>query len=71
VQRYSFSIHNGDDSYREQTGFMALADDVAAHDFGKLVISDLMHGPGELYAGWTMDVASGQRAVCSIPFSCS
>jgi len=47
VQRYSFSIHNGDDSYREQTGFMALADDVAAHGFGKLVISDLMHGPGE------------------------
>jgi hypothetical protein len=32
---YWFSIHNADDTDRETTGRMALADDNAARSFGK------------------------------------
>jgi hypothetical protein len=66
---YCFSIHNADGSDREATGRMALADDKAARAFGKAMIRDMMRGETPRYAGWTMDVAKGARAVCSIPFS--
>jgi hypothetical protein len=68
VQTYHFTIRSADGGYREQTGFMTLDDDAAAHEFGKLVIQDMTQANAEPYAGWSMDVASGQRAVCSIPF---
>jgi hypothetical protein len=71
--RYGFSMHNSDDSSREKNGFITLRNDRAARAFGKRVIREMTQGnleQGNLeqYAGWTMDVASGKRAVCSLLF---
>lgn len=66
---YSFAVHNAAGGDRETVGRMALAHDSAARAFGKLVIRDMMRGAGPRYIGWTMDVAKGAPAVCSIPFT--
>jgi hypothetical protein len=66
--RYGFSMHNGDGSSREKHGAVTLRNDGAARAFGKRVIREMTSGNPEQYAGWTMDVASGERAVCSLPF---
>jgi two-component system, response regulator PdtaR len=65
---YWFSIHNADNTDRETTGRMALADDNAARAFGKAMIRDMIRGDSK-YAGWTMDIAQRARTVCSLPFS--
>jgi CheY-like chemotaxis protein len=64
---YCFSIHNADDSDRESTGRMVLADDNSARAFGKAMIRDMMRGDSK-YTGWTMDVAQRARRVCSLSF---
>jgi hypothetical protein len=66
--RYSFSMHNGDGSSREKNGFVTLRNDGAARAFGKRVIREMTHDNLKQYAGWTMDVASGKRTVCSLSF---
>jgi hypothetical protein len=66
--RYGFSMHNSDGSSRENHGFLALRNDGAARAFGKRVIREMTNDNLVQYAGWTMDVASGERAVCSLPF---
>ena len=48
---------------------MALRDDDAARAFGKAVIRDMMAGEAARYAGWTMNITKGGRAVCCLPFS--
>lgn len=65
---YHFSIRNDDGSNREHSGLMALSDDNEAHTFGKQIIGDLMRDGAKQYAGWVMDVAEHERAVCRIPF---
>jgi hypothetical protein len=65
---YGFSMHSGDGSSREKHGSVALENDGEALAFGERVIRDMTNGNLEQYEGWTMDVASGNRAVCSIPF---
>jgi hypothetical protein len=65
---YNFSMHNGDGSSREKNGSVTLRNDGAARAFGRRVIREMTDGNLEQYAGWTMDVASGERAVCSLPF---
>jgi CheY-like chemotaxis protein len=69
MQIYRFSIQNADGSDRETTARMALRDDNAARAFGKAMIRDMMRGDTPRYAGWTMDVAKGSRAVCKLHFS--
>jgi hypothetical protein len=61
-------MHSADGSSREKNGSVALRNDGAARAFGKRVIREMTSGNLEQYAGWTMDVASGGRAVCSLPF---
>jgi hypothetical protein len=68
MTNYRFSIQNEDGSDRENIGCMALLDDDEASFFGKRVIREMMHGDAKHYAGWTMNVAEGERAVCSIAF---
>jgi two-component system, response regulator PdtaR len=64
---YWFSIHNADDSDRETTGRMALADDNATSAFGKAMNRDMMRGD-TIYTGWTMDIALRTRRVSSFAF---
>jgi hypothetical protein len=64
---YHFSIHNADGSDREETGRMALRDDKAARAFGKAMIRDIINGGAARYAGWTMEITKGVRAVCRLP----
>jgi hypothetical protein len=47
---------------------MEFADDAAAVAFGNGVIQDLMHWAAKPYAGWTMEIREGERAVGSVPF---
>jgi hypothetical protein len=47
---------------------MALADDNAARAFGKAMIRDMMRDDTRRYAGWILDVAKGERSVCSLHF---
>ena len=68
LTNFPFSIQNKDGSDRENTGCMALLDDDEASFFGKRVIREMIHGDAKHYAGWIMDVAEGERAVCSIAF---
>lgn len=63
---YSFSIRNADGSSREETGDIRLFNDHAALAFGNDVIRDMLHDNVDQYVGWTMDIAEGERAVCSI-----
>jgi hypothetical protein len=67
AMRYKFSMHNGDGS-SEENGSVTLRNDGAARAFGRRVIREMTDGNLVQYAGWTMDVASGERAVCSLPF---
>ena len=65
---YSFSIRNGDGSDREVLGFTDLLNDYAALAFGNDVIRDMLRDNVDQYVGWMMDIAEGQRAVCSVAF---
>lgn len=65
---YSFSIRNGDDSDRAVLGFIDLLNDDAALAFGNDVIRDMLRDNVDQYAGWMMDIAEGERDVCSVAF---
>jgi hypothetical protein len=65
---YSFSIRSADGSNREETGDMWLLNDQAALAFGNDVIRDILRDNVDQYAGWTMNIAEGERAVCSVAF---
>jgi hypothetical protein len=64
---YRFAIRSGDDW--EALGCTDLPDDHAARAFGNDVISDMLGDSAVQYAGWTMDITEGGRAVCSIAFA--
>jgi hypothetical protein len=64
---YDFFLHS--DSEIDDLGYMELADDATALAFGAKVIRDSMEGDADQYAGWTIDIAEGQRTVGSIPFA--
>jgi hypothetical protein len=68
MQNYNFSIRSADGVDKEETGFMALVDDEAARGFGLQVIADMQQGGARSYTGWSMDIASDQRAVCTLSF---
>ena len=63
---YHFVIRNSKNT--EDLGGMDFADDAAAVAFGDGVIRDLMHWAAKPYAGWTMEIRKGERAVGSVPF---
>ena len=63
---YSFSIRSGDGSDREKLGFTDLLNDCAALAFGNDVIRDMLRDNVDQYAGWMLDIAEGERDVCSI-----
>jgi hypothetical protein len=64
-------MHNGDGSSREENGSVTLRNDSAARGFDRRVIREMTNDNWVQYAGWTMDVASGERAVCSlVSFNC-
>jgi hypothetical protein len=63
---YHFVIRNTKNT--EDLGGMEFADDAAAVAFGNGVIQDLMHWAAKPYAGWTMEIREGARAVGSVPF---
>jgi hypothetical protein len=65
---YSFSIRNGDGSDLEVLGFTDLLNDYAALAFGNDVIRDMLRDNVDQYAGWMMDIAEGERVVCSVAF---
>ena len=65
---YRFSVRNSDGSHREDTGCMSLLNDYAALAFGNDVIRDMLRDNVDQYVGWMMDIAEGQRAVCSVAF---
>jgi hypothetical protein len=67
MQLYRFSVHDAAGAGREVVGRMSLPNDTAAHVFGQRVIKDILRGT-MCYSGWTMDIANGDRAVCSIAF---
>jgi hypothetical protein len=68
MQTYNFSIRSADGVDKEQTGFMTLIDDEAARGFGLQIIADMLEGGAKSYTGWTMDIASDQRSVCTLSF---
>jgi hypothetical protein len=65
---YSFSIRNRDGSDREVLGFTDLLNDYAALAFGNDLIRDMLRNNVDQYAGWMMDIAEGERDVCSVTF---
>jgi len=65
---YSFSIRNGDGSDREVLGFIDLLNDDAALAFGNDMVRDMLRDNVDQYAGWMMDIAEGERRVCSVAF---
>ena len=65
---YSFSIRNGDGSDREVLGFIDLLNDDAALALGNDVVRDMLRDNVDQYAGWMMDIAEGERDVCSVAF---
>jgi hypothetical protein len=65
---YSFSIRSAEGGDREETGDMWLLNDHAALAFGNDVIRDILRDDVDQYVGWTMDIAEGERAVCSVAF---
>jgi hypothetical protein len=68
VLTYRVTIRSGDDGDREFIGSIDLRNEDAALAFGNDAISDMMCGNSDQYVGWTMDIAEGQRAVCSVAF---
>jgi hypothetical protein len=68
VPVYSFSIRDGDGSNREVLGFIDLLNDYAALAFGNDVIRDMLRDNADQYVGWMMDIAEGERDVCSVAF---
>jgi hypothetical protein len=65
---YSFSIRHGDDSHGEVLGSTDLLNDYAALAFGNNVIRDMLLDNVDQYVGWVMDIAEGERVVCSVAF---
>lgn len=65
---YRFSIHNSRRRAREDTGRMPLSDDHSAGAFAEAMVRDITRDGVGPYVGWTMEVAQGRRAVCSVPF---
>jgi hypothetical protein len=68
MKNYNFTIRSADGIDREETGFMTLVDDDAARGFGLQIIADMLEGAAKSYTGWTMNIASDQRSVCTLPF---
>ena len=65
---YSFLIRSGDGRDWEILGFTDLPNDCAALAFGNDVIRDMLRDNVDQYVGWTMDIAEGERPLCSIAF---
>ncbi len=65
---YGFSMQSTDGKSREKLGSIVLLNDGDACVFGARVIQDATFGNLEQYAGWTMEIADGRRAVCNLPF---
>ena len=63
---YQYVIRSSDTV--EALGTMPLKDDDQARLFGAGVIRDLIENAATRYAGYTMDIIQGERAVASIPF---
>jgi hypothetical protein len=68
MQNYNFSLRSANGVDREETGFLTLDDDDAARGFGLQVIADMLQGGAKSYTGWTMDIASDERSVCTLHF---
>ena len=51
-----------------ELGGMALENDDMARGFGANVIRDLIREAPSQHAGWTLEIARGNRAVAAIPF---
>jgi hypothetical protein len=64
---YRFSVHDAVGDEREVIGQMSFLNDTAALVFGQRVIKDILRGT-KCYSGWTMDIATRDRSVCSIAF---
>jgi hypothetical protein len=64
---YRFATHKNGSSF-EGLGSATLDDDAEALAFGRRVVQELMHKNTERYAGWTMEITEGERAVGSFPF---
>jgi hypothetical protein len=62
-------MHDGHGGNREDHGSVGFRNDGAARAFGTHVIREMTNGNLKQYAGWTMDVADGKRAVCSLSFA--
>ena len=62
---YHFVIRNTKNT--EDLGGMEFADDAAAVALATKH-QDLMHWAAKPYAGWTMEIREGERAVGSVPF---
>jgi hypothetical protein len=65
MPHYQFSIHEAG-AKSEKLGSDNLDNDAEALAFANRVIRDLMYGKDKRSAGWTMDIADGERAVSSI-----
>jgi hypothetical protein len=63
---YRFAIQRN--SKIENLGGLAMANDAAAIDFGKLVVQDLIQRHSEQRAGLTMEITERARAVFSVDF---
>ena len=63
---YHFAIQRN--SKTENLGGLAMANDAAAIEFGKLVVQDLIRRHPEQHAGWTMEITERDRAVFSVDF---
>ena len=63
---YHFCLRN-DVGDNEELGYLAMADDDAALDFGRDLIRDITRQHAAAYTGSVMEITEGERAVGSVP----
>jgi hypothetical protein len=64
---YHFTLY-ADATKSEDLGYMPMADDAEALAFARRIIRELMQRYSAEYAGSSMHITEGERAVSSIPF---
>ena len=64
---YRFITRNSA-SQANELGGLAFEDDAVACEFGTKIVLDLIEDDPTTHAGWTLEIAEGNRVVASIPF---
>jgi len=69
MSSYRFVTRDHVSQADELLGAISLSDDAIACEFGAHIIRDLIKEAPSRHAGWTLEIADGERAVATIPFT--